>query len=213
MTDGSERKTVVGIDLGTTMSAISFLDDEGVVVTVPSSGGGFLTPSAVLIGENEIFIGNSALENASQFPNMFAECFKRNIGQSHYPVKIKDYNIPPEVLCALLIEHMKSEAEEYLGRAVHDAVITVPAFYGSQRRQSTRLAGELAGLTIMDVVNEPTAAAIAYGLETHVRLLGAQTVLVYDLGGGTFDVSVLKVGGGSVEVLASSGDLPPHRTC
>ena len=139
----SDNRTVVGIDLGTTMSAISYLDDDGTVKTVPNSAGGFLTPSAILVGDSAIYVGDDALAKANQFPNMFAECFKRNIGQSHYPVKIKDYNIPPEVLCAFLIESMKNEAEAHLGRPVHDAVITVPAFYGSRRRQSTRLAGDL----------------------------------------------------------------------
>ena len=205
----SDNRTVVGIDLGTTMSAISYLDSDGTVKTVPNPAGGFLTPSAILVGDNAIYVGDHALAKANQFPNMFAECFKRNIGQSHYPVKIKDYNIPPEVLCAFLIESMKDEAEKHLGRAVHDAVITVPAFYGSRRRQSTRLAGELAGLTVIDVVNEPTAAALAYGYEE--KLFEGEgkgeKILIYDLGGGTFDVSLLEFRKKRFVTLATDGNV------
>jgi molecular chaperone DnaK len=182
--NASETKTVIGIDLGTTMSAVSYLNSEGVVETIPSRSGGYLTPSTLLIGDDRIYVGAEAIEKANQFPNLFAECFKRNIGQAHYPIKIKDYNIPPEVLCALLIETMKDDAEAYLGKPIREAVITVPAFYGSRRRQSTRLAGEMAGLTILDVVNEPTAAALAYGYDEKL-LLGAgdgERILVYDLG-------------------------------
>ena len=101
MNANSDSRTVVGIDLGTTMSAICYLDEKGVVQTIPGNNGEFLTPSAILIGEDHVYIGEPAIQKATQFPNMFAECFKRNIGQSHYPVKIKDYNIPPEVLCAI----------------------------------------------------------------------------------------------------------------
>ncbi len=207
--NSSESKTVIGIDLGTTMSAISFLNSEGVVETIPSRSGGYLTPSTLLIGEDQIYVGTAAIEKASQFPNLFAECFKRNIGQSHYPVKIKDYNIPPEVLCALLIESMKNEAESYLGKPVHEAVITVPAFYGSRRRQSTRLAGELAGLTILDVVNEPTAAALAYGYDEKLFLGSGsgEKILIYDLGGGTFDVSLLQFRDNRFVTLATDGNV------
>ena len=209
MSSESASRTVVGIDLGTTMSAISYLNDHGVVETIPSNHGTSLTPSAVLIGEREVYIGQSALDKATQFPNMFAECFKRNIGQSHYPVKIKNYNIPPEVLCALLIEELKNNAEAHLGISVQEAVITVPAFYGSRRRQSTRLAGELAGLTIMDVVNEPTAAALAYGYEEHL-FAGegkGEKILIYDLGGGTFDVSLLEFRNNRFVTLATDGNV------
>jgi molecular chaperone DnaK len=208
-TNPTESRTVIGIDLGTTMSAVSFLNAEGVVETIPSRSGGFLTPSTLLIGEDQIYVGGAAIEKASQFPNMFAECFKRNIGQAHYPVKIKDYNIPPEVLCALLIEAMKDDAEAYLGKPVREAVITVPAFYGSRRRQSTRLAGELAGLTILDVVNEPTAAALAYGYEEKLFLGtgSSERILVYDLGGGTFDVSLLQFRDNRFVTLATDGNV------
>jgi molecular chaperone DnaK len=207
--NSSESKTVIGIDLGTTMSAVSFLSSDGVVETIPSRSGGYLTPSTLLIGENQIYVGQEALDKANQFPNLFAECFKRNIGQAHYPIKIKDYSIPPEVLCALLIESMKEDAEAYLGKPINEAVITVPAFYGSRRRQSTRLAGELAGLTILDVVNEPTAAALAYGYDEKLFLGtgNSERIMVYDLGGGTFDVSLLQFRDNRFVTLATDGNV------
>jgi molecular chaperone DnaK len=208
-TNSSEARIVIGIDLGTTMSAVSYLNAGGVVETIPSRSGGYLTPSTLLIGESQIHVGQEAIEKATQFPNLFAECFKRNIGQAHYPVKIKDYNIPPEVLCAVLIESMKDDAESYLGRPVREAVITVPAFYGSRRRQSTRLAGELAGLTILDVVNEPTAAALAYGYDEKLFIGSGngEKMMVYDLGGGTFDVSVLQFRNNRFVTLATDGNV------
>ena len=209
MNSNASRKSIVGIDLGTTMSAISFLNDQGVVETVPSASGGYLTPSAILIGQDNLYIGQEAVDKAIEFPNLFAECFKRNIGQAHYPLKIKDYLIPPEVLCALLIESMKNEAESFLGHSVNEAVITVPAFYGSRRRQSTRLAGELAGLTILDVVNEPTAAALAYGYDEKLFQGQGQgeKILIYDLGGGTFDVSLLEFRNNRFITLATDGNV------
>ena len=209
MKTNAESRTVVGIDLGTTMSSISYVNESGEVESVPGNNGKTLTPSTILIGEDKIYIGEEALHKATQFPNMFAECFKRNIGQSHYPVKIKDYKIPPEVLCALLIEELKNNAERHLGKPVNDAVITVPAFYGSKRRQSTRLAGELAGLTIMDVVNEPTAAALAYGFEENLfdNAADGEKILIYDLGGGTFDVSLLEFRKNRFVTLATDGNV------
>lgn len=191
------------------MSSISYVNESGTVESVPGNNGKTLTPSAILVGEDRIYTGEEALLKATQFPNMFAECFKRNIGQSHYPVKIKDYNLPPEILCALLIEELKNNAEEHLGKPVHDAVITVPAFYGSRRRQSTRLAGELAGLTIIDVVNEPTAAALAYGFEENLfdSAADGEKILIYDLGGGTFDVSLLEFRENRFVTLATDGNV------
>ena len=171
---GNKEENVIGIDLGTTMSAVSITDATGNAVTIPNSLGKKLTPSAVLVTAEEILVGQPAIDRALEFPNTFAECFKRNIGQASYPTKIRGFKIPPEILSACLIENLKLDAEKFIGQKVTSAVITVPAFYGSRRRQATRLAGELAGLNVLDIVNEPTAAALAYGYRHNLFQEGAR---------------------------------------
>lgn len=200
---------VIGIDLGTTMSAVSITDDIGNVVTIPNSLGSKLTPSAVLVTADDILVGQAAIDRALEFPNTFAECFKRNIGQASYPTEIRGFKIPPEILCAFLIESLKRDAEKFVGQKINSAVITVPAFYGSRRRQATRLAGELAGLNVLDIVNEPTAAALAYGYRNDLfkDAENSQRILVFDLGGGTFDVSLLEFRKNQFVTLATDGNV------
>ena len=200
---------VIGIDLGTTMSAVSITDDIGNVVTIPNSLGKKLTPSAVLVTPKEILVGQAAIDRALEFPNTFAECFKRNIGQAAYPTEIRGFKVPPEILSAFLIERLKQDAENYVGQKINSAVITVPAFYGSRRRQATRLAGEMAGLNVLDIVNEPTAAALAYGYRHNLfeEAAGVQRIMVFDLGGGTFDVSLLEFREKQFVTLATDGNV------
>jgi molecular chaperone DnaK len=201
---------VIGIDLGTTMSAVSITDDIGNVVTIPNNDGKTLTPSAVLVTADEILVGQAAIDQALEFPNTFAECFKRNIGQSFYPTEIRGFKVPPEILCAFLIDSLKQDAEQFVGGNISNAVITVPAFYGSKRRQATRLAGELAGLNVLDIVNEPTAAALAYGYRERLFAKDrkeSMKVLVFDLGGGTFDVSLLEFRKNQFVTLATDGNV------
>ena len=201
---------VIGIDLGTTMSAVAITDDIGNVVGIPNEDQNMLTPSAVLVSGDDVMVGRPAVDRALEFPDTFAECFKRNIGQSSYPTEIRGYKVPPEILCAFLIEKLKTDAERFVDNTIHNAVITVPAFYGSKRRQSTRLAGELAGLNVLDIVNEPTAAALAYGYNK--RLFNNQSdspvrILVFDLGGGTFDVSLLEFKNRQFLTMATDGNV------
>ena len=200
---------VIGIDLGTTMSAVSITDDIGNVKTIPNSLGSKLTPSAVLVTANEILVGQKAIDQALDFPNTFAECFKRSIGQAAYPTEIKGYKVPPEILSAFLIKSLKQDAENAIGQQITKAVITVPAFYGSQRRQATRLAGELAGLNVLDIVNEPTAAALTYGFRHNLfkDSESSKRIMVFDLGGGTFDVSLLEFSKNQFKTLATDGNV------
>ncbi len=210
MTKINKDDHVIGIDLGTTMSAVSITDDIGNVVGIPNPANSMLTPSAVLVATDEILVGQPAIDQALEFPNTFAECFKRSIGQSYYPTEIRGYKVPPEILSAFLIENLKHDAERFVDSKIHNAVITVPAFYGSKRRQATRLAGELAGLNVLDIVNEPTAAALAYGYKE--RLFSNESekpvrLLVFDLGGGTFDVSLLEFRQKQFVTIATDGNV------
>ena len=200
---------VIGIDLGTTMSAVSITDDIGNVITLENGQGKKLTPSAILVTPEEILTGQDAVDRALEFPDTFAECFKRNIGQAFFPQEIRGFKVPPEILCSFLLASLKEDAERYVGQKISNAVITVPAFYNSKRRQATRLAGELAGLNVLDIVNEPTAAAIAYGYREKLfeKQDGNQKILIFDLGGGTFDVSLLEFRKNQFVTLATDGNV------
>lgn len=192
---------VVGIDLGTTYSAIATLDRHQRPVMIPNRDGQPITPSVVYVDENDrVLVGESAKE--LQGLKEVAAYFKRFMGHSGYrlPMGAKSYD--PVALSALVLRQLKQEAELHLGEAVAAAVITVPAYFDHAQRQATIHAGEQAGLKVLQTLNEPTAAAIAYGLDASRQ----GTVLVYDLGGGTFDVTLLRIDGASLEVLATDGD-------
>jgi molecular chaperone HscC len=193
---------IIGIDLGTTNSAVAIWRD-GKAQLIPNSLGSVLTPSAVSIDDNgDLLVGLAARERQVTHPELTATAFKRYMGSKRV-TRLGKKELLPEELSALVLRSLKADAEKALGEPVTDAVITVPAYFSDKQRQATRRAGQLAGLTVERLLNEPTAAALAYGI--HQK--GADTrFLVFDLGGGTFDVSVLELFDGVIEVRASTGD-------
>jgi molecular chaperone DnaK len=203
----------VGIDLGTTYSVVAYLDPEGRPTSIHNANGDLLTPSVVLFDDGGTVVGKEAVLAAALEPDKVAECAKRDMGSKYYHKKINGEFLPPEVISSYILRRLKSDAERKLG-AVSKAVITVPAYFDETRRRATMDAGRLAGLDVLDILNEPTAAAIAYGykegfLDRGGRLQGARPlrVLVYDLGGGTFDVTVVEMADQSFKALATDGDV------
>ena len=193
---------IIGIDLGTTNSAVGVWRD-GKVELVPNSLGAVLTPSAVgLDDDGALLVGLAARERRSTHPHLTATTFKRYMGTTR-ATRLGDKSYSPEELSALVLARLKTDAEAYLGEPVREAVITVPAYFNDKQRKATRRAGELAGLKVERLLNEPTAAALAYGIH---ELADETRFLVFDLGGGTFDVSVLEIFEGVIEVRSSTGD-------
>jgi len=193
---------IVGIDLGTTNSAVSVWRD-GEAVLVPNSLGDLLTPSAVSLNEDgSLLVGMAARERQSTHPKQTATAFKRLIG-TQQPLTLGKKRFSAEELSALVLRSLKGDAEAWLGEPVESAVITVPAYFNDRQRKATRRAGELAGLKVERLLNEPTAAALAHGI--HQRE-DKHPFLVFDLGGGTFDVSIVEIFEGIIEVRASAGD-------
>ncbi|OFP35566.1 molecular chaperone DnaK [Corynebacterium sp. HMSC071B10] len=192
----------VGIDLGTTNSVVSVLEG-GEPVVIANAEGSRTTPSVVAFAKNgEVLVGQSAKNQAVTNVDRTIRSVKRHMGED-WTVNIDDKNYTPQEISARTLQKLKRDAEAYLGDEVTDAVITVPAYFEDAQRQATKEAGQIAGLNVLRIVNEPTAAALAYGLEKNDS---EQTILVFDLGGGTFDVSLLEIGDGVVEVLATAGD-------
>ncbi|WP_151735923.1 molecular chaperone DnaK [Paenibacillus tengchongensis] len=192
---------VIGIDLGTTNSCVAVMEG-GEAVVIPNPEGARTTPSVVgFKKDGERIVGETAKRQAITNPDRTISSIKRHMGTSHKEsIDGKDYS--PQEISAMILQKLKSDAEAYLGQPVTQAVITVPAYFNDGQRQATKDAGKIAGLEVLRIVNEPTAAALAYGLEKSED----QTILVYDLGGGTFDVSILELGDGFFEVKATSGD-------
>lgn len=192
---------IIGIDLGTTNSCVAVM--EGGKPTVISNAEGFrTTPSVVAFTKSgERLVGDAAKRQAVTNPEHTISSIKRQMG-TDYRVKIDRKKYTPQEISAMILQKLKSDAEQYLGAEITEAVITVPAYFNDAERQATKDAGRIAGLTVKRIINEPTAAALAYGLDNE----SAQKVMVYDLGGGTFDVSIIEIGGGVVEVLSTSGD-------
>ncbi|QCQ92529.1 molecular chaperone DnaK [Rhodococcus sp. SGAir0479] len=192
----------VGIDLGTTNSVVSVLEG-GEPVVVANSEGSRTTPSIVAFAKNgEVLVGQPAKNQAVTNVDRTIRSVKRHIG-TDWTVEIDDKKYTPQEISARTLMKLKRDAEAYLGEEITDAVITVPAYFEDSQRQATKEAGQIAGLNVLRIVNEPTAAALAYGLDKGEK---EQTILVFDLGGGTFDVSLLEIGDGVVEVRATSGD-------
>ena len=194
---------IIGIDLGTTNSAVGIWRD-GKAQLVPNSLGHVLTPSAVSVDQatDSILVGLAARERQSTHPELTATAFKRYMGAAR-TFTLGKRRFSPEELSSLVLARLKADAEAYLGEPVTEAVITVPAYFNDRQRKATRRAGELAGLKVERLLNEPTAAALAYGIH---ELADESRFLVFDLGGGTFDVSVLEIFEGVIEVRASTGD-------
>jgi len=193
--------TVIGIDLGTTNSCVAVMEgDEAVVIA--NAEGGRTTPSVVAFAPTgERLIGQVALRQAITNRERTVSSIKREMG-SDYRVSVDGKEYSPQELSAMILSKLKVDAEGYLGEPVRDAVITVPAYFTDSQRQATKDAGRIAGLNVLRIINEPTAAAVAYGVDKET----AQKIMVYDLGGGTFDVSILSIGDGLIEVLATAGD-------
>lgn len=193
----------VGIDLGTTNSCVSVLEG-GEAKVIPNSEGSRITPSVVAFAKNgEVLVGQPAKNQAVTNVDRTIRSVKRHIGSDWKSNDIDGKQYTPQEISAHVLMKLKRDAEAYLSEPVTDAVITVPAYFNDAQRQATKDAGQIAGLNVLRIVNEPTAAALAYGLEKADK---EQTILVFDLGGGTFDVSLLEIGDGVVEVRATSGD-------
>ena len=192
---------IIGIDLGTTNSCVAVMEGGNFTI-IPNSDGGRTTPSVVNIKDNgEIIVGEIAKRQAITNPDSTVISIKTHMGTDHKEhIFGKDYT--PQEISAMILKKLKKDAEAYLGETVTEAVITVPAYFTDAQRQATKDAGEIAGLTVKRIINEPTAAALSYGLDKKKE----EKVLVFDLGGGTFDVSVLEIGDGVVEVISTSGN-------
>ena len=192
---------IIGIDLGTTNSCVCAYEGSEVVV-IPNSEGGRTTPSVVgFTKTGERIVGVTARRQAVTNPNRTISSIKRHMG-SNYTVEIEGKKYTPQEISAIILGKLKTDAEAYLGGTVTDAVITVPAYFTDAQRQATKDAGKIAGLNVQRIINEPTAAALAFGLDKDEN----EKIMVYDLGGGTFDVSILEIGDGVIEVLATAGN-------
>ena len=193
---------IIGIDLGTTNSVVSVMEGgEPTVITNPE--GSRITPSVVgFTKTGERLVGQLAKRQAVSNPDRTIASIKRHMGEKNYTVSIDGKSYTPPEISAMVLQKLKADAEAYLGETVSQAVITVPAYFNDSQRQATKDAGQIAGLDVLRIINEPTAAALAYGIDKEE----SQTVLVFDLGGGTFDVSILDIDGGMFEVRATNGD-------
>src|SRR5438105_11141634 len=214
MAEGSGK--IVGIDLGTTFSAIAMLDDHGQPITLPNRDGDMLTPSAVLLlDDGSAVVGQAALDVALEQPDRVATLVKRRMGHPTFGRPVAGREFRPETLSAIILRKLVQDAELRLG-PIAGAVITVPAYFDDTRRKATKDAGRIAGLEVLDILDEPTAAALAYSFQTQNAAqlhpgdplpFPEQTVLVYDLGGGTFDVTLVRLGRHHFQSLAIEGDV------
>ncbi len=205
------RSRAVGIDLGTTLSAAAYVSNSGQTTMVRNSEGAFLTPSVVLFESDNVFVGEKARAATATCPDAVADYAKRDMGSKTYSRPILGKHVPPEVIQAYILKQLKRDIDA-LGNEKFSVVITVPAYFDEPRRQAAADAGQMAGLNVIDIVNEPTAAALAFG--EHLGYLGSagmprdvMTVLVYDLGGGTFDVTLVQFQPGGIICLATDGDV------
>lgn len=194
------KEKIIGIDLGTTNSCAAIIEG-GESEVIPNAEGGRVTPSVVSFTDGEILVGEVAKRQAITNPNRTVRSIKRHMGED-YSVKVDGNKYAPEEISAHILGKIKRDAEAYLGGKIDKVVITVPAYFNDNQRQATKNAGKIAGLQVERIINEPTAASLAYGLDKDED----QTILVFDLGGGTFDVSILDIGEGVFEVVATHGD-------
>ena len=191
----------IGIDLGTTNSCVSVVEG-GRPIIIPNERGGRTTPSVVAFTKNgERLVGDAAQRQAAVNSDRTISSVKRHMG-TDWHINIDGKNFTPQEISAMILRKLRQDAENYLGESVTDAVITVPAYFNDIQRQATKDAGRIAGLNVKRIINEPTSAALAYGLDNGAQ----QKIMVYDLGGGTFDVSIIEIGDGVIEVLATNGD-------
>ena len=221
MSESLQAKRYIGIDLGTTFCAMAYVDAHGTPVTIPNAEGSLTTPSVVFFEPNgQVTVGVEARAAAVKYPHLVIECVKREMGERFYNREIQGKKLPPPAISALILKKLKQDAHAKLG-PIDGAVITVPAYFNEARRQATFAAGEIAGLEVLDILNEPTAASLAFayrdikrksdGQDDVMRLADennkSRIAVVYDLGGGTFDVTVLRIEGKNLTVLATDGDV------
>lgn len=209
---------LVGIDLGTTFSCVARLTRDGVPQTIPNREGDLITPSVVMFEAEFVVVGSEAKRSECVYPDRTAVCVKRDMGDERYRRALAGETYRPEVLSAIILKRLKGDVENRYG-PIRQAVITVPAYFDDTRRKATQDAGRIAGLKVLDIINEPTAAALAFAFDTHLKRHGAaesfveelgrqsQTALVFDLGGGTFDVSIVRMSPQRFETLATDGDV------
>ena len=194
---------IFGIDLGTTYSSIAYVDEYGKPVIIPNAENQRITPSVVFFDGSEIVVGDVAKESAKLYPNEVVSFIKRSMGEANFLYEYDSKSYRPEEISSYILRKVAQDAEQTIGEKVHDVVITCPAYFGINEREATRKAGEIAGFNVRQIINEPTAAAIAYGTvqETENRV-----VLVYDLGGGTFDITMIDIQESSIDVICTGGD-------
>lgn len=205
------QSTPIGIDLGTTFSVIAYLDSTGRPCTIPNAEGDLITPSVVLFDGAATVVGKEAVKAAGIEPDRIADFAKRDMGNMFYSRKVGGEQLPPEVIQSMVLEKLKRDAELKLG-PIDKVVVTVPAFFNEPRRKATQDAAQLAGLQTLDIINEPTAAAIAFGhqvgfIDAKGQSHQKEVILVYDLGGGTFDVTLMEINGSDFKALATGGDV------
>lgn len=193
----------VGIDLGTTYSSLAIVDVQGTSQIVPNAESERLTPSAVYFDDDSIIVGQIAKDQAATDPDRAVLFAKRQMGNATWAFLHDGQRYSATDVSAIILSKLRRDAEQYLGRSLPDAVITVPAYFDDDRRRATIAAGELAGFNVLELLNEPTAAAIAFGVDRSTR---DETVLVYDLGGGTFDVTLMRVAGKRIRIIGTDGD-------
>jgi|APSaa5957512622_1039677.scaffolds.fasta_scaffold05113_4 molecular chaperone DnaK len=195
--------SAIGIDLGTTYSSVAIVNEIGSPELVPNAESERLTPSAVFFDEDVIIVGQDAKSALANYPDQVVMFVKRQMGNPNWHYTHEGQKYSPADISAIILTKLKNDAEAYLGRSLPYVVITVPAYFDDDHRRATINAGEQAGFKVLDVLNEPTAAAISFGID---RSASEETVLVYDLGGGTFDVTVMRVKGKEIKILATDGD-------
>ena len=197
------KRKIAGIDLGTTYSAIAHFDEYGKADIIPNSDNERITPSVILFEDDEVIVGKIAKNQAVSNPENVVQFVKRHMGEPDWTRVINGRVFTPEVLSAIILKRVISDAEESIGEKITDAVITVPAYFNDVERKATMDSGRIAGVNVMGLINEPTAAVLAYGMNNLDKKLRA---LVYDLGGGTFDVTIVEIDGNNVKVLATAGE-------
>ncbi|WP_234123102.1 Hsp70 family protein [Clostridium hydrogenum] len=193
---------VYGIDLGTTYSCISYVDEYGRPVVVPNAENERITPSVVFFDADNVIVGDVAKENSKMYPEDVVSFVKRSMGDENFYFEHEGKSYHAEEISSFILRKLALDAENILGEKITDVVVTCPAYFGINEREATRLAGEIAGLNVRGILNEPTAAAIAYGMDSEEN----KVVLVYDLGGGTFDVTMIDINKDSIKVICTGGD-------
>lgn len=200
----TQEETIVGIDLGTTFSALAFINQYGKPEIIPNREGERTTPSVIFFDEGgSPIVGSEARNQAIIDPRRTVRFVKREMGNPSFRFNIDGKDYFPEDLSAMILRKLKNDAEAFLGKEINKAVISVPAYFKDAQREATRQAGQIAGLEVVRILNEPTAAALSYGLD---KAAGDQTILVYDFGGGTFDVTIMAIKGNEFNILATDGD-------